>query len=632
MNRAVIIFAAVLGLVSFCTSSVDASNKKVLYVDSYHKEYKPGMIMHKAVIDILEPAGVEVKFVYMDAKRKKSDDTLRQAALRVKSVIESWKPDVVIAADDVANKYLVKPYFKDADLPFVFIGVNWEVQQYGYPYKNVTGQIEVELVEELITELKRYSSGKRVGFLAGKTLTDQKALKYYRDVLNLQFHRVELVENFDDWLSSYKSLQNEVDVLLFRNNSGIKGWNDSEAQKQITKHTLIPTGTVSTHLYRLVLISYSKLNHEFGEYGARTALQILDGKPPGQIPISRNKQAKVYLNMKLAKKMGIKFPMDRLKDAHMVSAVQKKLLFVNSYHKGYQWSDDIEKGLLKALNITEKKDGNYDTLLSEVEIRFFRMDTKRNKSEAHKKQIALSVKELIDEWQPDVVVTSDDNAAKYLIAPYYKNSEIPFVFCALNWDATAYGLPVANVTGMVEISPILETIELMKMYAKGDRLGFMGVESLSAQKEIANYTKSLGVKFADVKLVSTFDEWQDEYLRLQDSVDMILWTNPIGIKGWDSNLATDFILANTKIPTGGTSDSNMRFALLGRVKIAEEQGWWAGKTALRILKGTSPSDIPVTTNKESRLYLNMELAKRLRIKFPMELIENATFLDNQKRD
>jgi ABC-type uncharacterized transport system substrate-binding protein len=108
---------------------------------------------------------------------------------------------------------------------------------------------------------------------------------------------------------------------------------------------------------------------------------------------------------------------------------------------------------------------------------------------------------------------------------------------------------------------------------------------------------------------------------------MILWINPIGIKGWDTKLANDFILANTKIPTGGTSDNHVRFALLGRVKIAEEQGWWAGKTALRILEGTSPADIPVVTNKESKVYLNMELANRLGIRFPMELINEATLLE-----
>ncbi len=70
---------------------------------------------------------------------------------------------------------------------------------------------------------------------------------------------------------------------------------------------------------------------------------------------------------------------------------------------------------------------------------------------------------------------------------------------------------------------------------------------------------------------------------------------------------------------------------IGRVKIAEEQGWWTGKTALRILDGTPPADIPVTTNKESKILLNIQLAKRLGITFPMELLEKATFIEEITR-
>ena len=71
----------------------------------------------------------------------------------------------------------------------------------------------------------------------------------------------------------------------------------------------------------------------------------------------------------------------------------------------------------------------------------------------------------------------------------------------------------------------------------------------------------------------------------------------------------------------------MSYTLLGNVKIAEEQGWWAGKTALKILQGASPDDIPITVNKKFRVYLNMVLAKKLGIKFPMNLIEQATFTE-----
>ena len=132
-KTAIICFMLVFGLTSFWASSANAGTKKVLYIDSYHAEYEPSMIMHKAVSSVLEPAGVEIKFVYMDAKRQKSDELLRIAALSIKSVIEKWEPDIVLAADDAASKYLVMPYYKDADLPFVFIGVNWDVKQYGYP-------------------------------------------------------------------------------------------------------------------------------------------------------------------------------------------------------------------------------------------------------------------------------------------------------------------------------------------------------------------------------------------------------------------------------------------------------------------------------------------------------------------
>jgi hypothetical protein len=170
---------------------------------------------------------------------------------------------------------------------------------------------------------------------------------------------------------------------------------------------------------------------------------------------------------------------------------------------------------------------------------------------------------------------------------------------------------------------------LLRTYAKGNRLGFIGSDNLTSHRDIEYQTKLHGLNFSEGKFVSTFDEWKKEYLRLQNTVDMIMWTNPIGIKGWDNVLALEYILENTKIPSAGTSDNIVRFALLGRVRIAEEQGWWSGKTALTILEGTDPADIPIVGNKESRLYLNMELAKRLKIKFPMELIEEATFLKDQ---
>jgi len=61
------------------------------------------------------------------------------------------------------------------------------------------------------------------------------------------------------------------------------------------------------------------------------------------------------------------------------------------------------------------------------------MDTKRRKTEQDKMAAALEAKALIESWQPDIVITADDNAAKFLVQPFYRDKDLPFVFCGINW-------------------------------------------------------------------------------------------------------------------------------------------------------------------------------------------------------
>lgn len=302
---------------------------------------------------------------------------------------------------------------------------------------------------------------------------------------------------------------------------------------------------------------------------------------------------------------------------------KKKILFVNSYHKGYQWSDDIEKALLQILEISENTDGSFDTSQSRVQFKIFRMDTKLNQSVDFKEQAALSAKAIVDDWQPDVVIACDDNASKYLIVPYFKDSTIPFVFCGVNWDATVYGFPTNNVTGMVEVAPHRHTISLLQQYARGPRIGYIGANTFSSRKSIKYIQEKEKIPFSGGKLVDHFDEWKQEYLNMQDSVDMIIWLNPIGIKGWNDTEAIEFIFENTRIPTGASSDAEIKYALIGSAKMAGEQGLWSGKTALRILDGESPSSIPVTKNRHAQLYINKTFSKKMGIKFSDKLLKRA---------
>jgi ABC-type uncharacterized transport system substrate-binding protein len=41
------------------------------------------------------------------------------------------------------------------------------------------------------------------------------------------------------------------------------------------------------------------------------------------------------------------------------------------------------------------------------------------------------------------------------------------------------------------------------------------------------------------------------------------------------------------------------------------------------LKGAKPSDIPITENRKGKLTINLDIAERLNVVFPAEILKNA---------
>jgi ABC-type uncharacterized transport system substrate-binding protein len=288
----------------------------------------------------------------------------------------------------------------------------------------------------------------------------------------------------------------------------------------------------------------------------------------------------------------------------------KKVLFIDSYHEGYAWSDGITKGIQKALDGTG------------VELKIIRMDTKRNNSEDFKKEAASKAKAVIEEFKPDVVIASDDNASKYIIKAYYKDASLPFVFCGVNWDAGVYGYPYKNVTGMVEVTPIPQILELMKPYAKGDRIGFLGPDILTAHKEADNYRKVFKYELTEY-YAKDFDDWKKGFNDLQGKVDMLIIDSDGGLYKEHADEMKAFVEANAAIPTGAAYDFMSPYALVTYGKVAEEQGAWSADAALKILDGTPPADIPLVKNEKGQLIINARIANKLGTEIPYEIIQSA---------
>ncbi|MGB1288378.1 MAG: ABC transporter substrate-binding protein, partial [Aggregatilineales bacterium] len=226
------VFISLLMVLVVVAQDEDTRNfegKKVLLIDSYHAGYEWSDGTEAGLRSILDNTGIELRVIYMDTKRNTEIEFRENAALEARAEIEAFAPDVVIVAEDNAQEYLVVPYLLGIDLPVVFTGVNWDASTYGYPATNVTGIVEVELVQQLIEHLQQYTQGDKIGYLAVTSSTEVKAVEIYQERFFNGELQVHFVETFEEYKTAFVALQDEVDILFLGNNAGIDYWDEEAA-------------------------------------------------------------------------------------------------------------------------------------------------------------------------------------------------------------------------------------------------------------------------------------------------------------------------------------------------------------------------------------------------------------------
>lgn len=287
-------------------------------------------------------------------------------------------------------------------------------------------------------------------------------------------------------------------------------------------------------------------------------------------------------------------------------------VYISSYHQGFAWSDGIEKAIKN--NLQDK-----------CKLIQFNMDTKRHKSESFIKSQALNAKNFIDAINPDIVITSDDNAAKYLVTPYYKDSKIPFIFCGVNWTVEKYGFPYKNVTGMIEVTPIIHLFKLANQIVSPKNAIFIGDNTITDKKDLARFQKD--AKLANIQLddilIDRVADWKKAYKEAQDKYDFVILGHNAAIKGWDDEDIKKFVLKHTKVLSLTTYTWMMEFSTIGLTILPSEQGEWSAKTALAVINGYPINEIAITTNKQWDIWLNTKIQKVSKVQIPRKIRQKA---------
>jgi len=287
------------------TGKALAEQGRVLHIDSYHAGNQWNDRIAAALIATLEAAGVEVKVVHLDTKRRSTEPEKVAAAEAAVATIESFKPDLVTMSDDNAVKYVLEPHFRDAELPFVFCGLNWDASIYGLPYSNTTGMVEVSPIPQIVRLLQAETDGRRIGYLAENTPTKKKELTYHEKLFGITYDKVYLVDNFADWVQAFRQAQGEVDMLMFLGVGALTDWDEKQALAVADEETRIPAGTDFAWLAPYTLLAVAKLPEEQGRWAAEAALKILDGVEPSRIPLTYNTEGELIFNKRIAARLGM---------------------------------------------------------------------------------------------------------------------------------------------------------------------------------------------------------------------------------------------------------------------------------------------------------------------------------------
>ena len=303
-----------------------------------------------------------------------------------------------------------------------------------------------------------------------------------------------------------------------------------------------------------------------------------------------------------------------------------KVLVVMSYEPEFLWAQDTMEGI-------------HSALAGKADIRFFHMDTKKNFEGGPAK--AQEAYALYQEWQPDGVIATDDDAQKMFVVPYLKDKvNTPVMFCGVNGEAETYGYPASNVSGILERYHFAETIHFARQLDPSIKtVGFMfkfSPTADAAERQVQQETDTYPVKVVGFKKPKTLAEALAMIEELKQAQCDFLCIDALqGLKDDQGNPMVEedifpIIIKAFGKPVSGSSRFQVSFGILCYViKTVQEHVRVADEMLLKAMQGTPMSELPITVNKEGKRLINVDALKSLGIKPKPHVLQGVEFIKTE---
>ncbi len=294
--------------------------------------------------------------------------------------------------------------------------------------------------------------------------------------------------------------------------------------------------------------------------------------------------------------------------------INKEVLLLHSYHKGYTWSDDISKAI--EVNFSSFKD---------VELTTLYMDTKRVGSGTYLNKLANLYKEQLSNRKFDLVIASDNSAFDFAIKYHsYLFKNLPILFCGLNnFDKTIYNKDFLSkyVTGVVEQVDLEKNFKLiLSLQPDLKNLVIINDRSktgLAIKKDlkpiIEKYSKRISINYIDDIDIKSLKKKVSKLDSKSAILFVLLFKDKTG-KYFTYRQSLDSIKKSSLVPIYGLWDFYLNDGIVGGLLTsAQEQGNAVAKMALRVLNNEEVKNIPILEKSPNKYIFDYKELKKFNL-------------------
>jgi len=274
------------------------------------------------------------------------------------------------------------------------------------------------------------------------------------------------------------------------------------------------------------------------------------------------------------------------------TAAKKNVLVLNSYHRGFIWSDNI----MKAITTEFDKSG------MDVELYFEYMDTKRHNPEKVFHALEQLYRKKYEGKKFDAIMVSDNNAFMFLLGRRAKLfPDVPVVFCGVNNFDDAMLEGQVEITGVLEEYDLKGTIELaLRLHPGAKHVAVISDSTRTGKLHMQRFNEIAPAFEGRVRFIKLVDwtgaELREALRRLPPDTVLIRLSLHLDRNGatFSAGESMELVAASCNLPSYSMWDFKINYGVLGGVVTSGSlQGAKAAQMALRILRGESPDSIPI---------------------------------------